>query len=410
MVVDADAKRLQGLVSSLQGRKVDLASFSNGADAWAAVQRQPPAVILCAALPATEESIQFCARVKTGVRKVRFVAYTPQEDETLRLPFLESGVDEFVSEEQLARILPGMISLVSGQDMPLSAQADRQMFFRLKDGELGNVLQFLNFSARTGRLELVFPATDPEKAELLIDKGEIVHAAFRGLDGLEAIALMLIKGEAEAHFFETTEVKPHNLTLSLSQLLLEATVVADENRDAEAALGDLNVIPQRATPACPPGMEADPVIVWEDIDGVMPLGEILTDLAMGVQRGKRAVKKLLDAKGIRLLSAQDAGVSPQTRVEALFKKVRRRLQAATGPDEIRVLLAHLQTLGRRRPQAGALALGALTGSPNSLKIAHLVCRAECGGQALAVEGSEVECARCGARMTVKSVASYALKS
>jgi hypothetical protein len=104
------------------------------------------------------------------------------------------------------------------------------MFFKLQAGELSSALQFLCMTGRQGLLDLNFDGDD--KGVMYLDDGTVVHAEFQGITGLDAMAMMVSAGEADAKFIADRKADSSSLEMPISQLLLEATVRGDELRSA----------------------------------------------------------------------------------------------------------------------------------------------------------------------------------
>lgn len=109
-------------------------------------------------------------------------------------------------------------------------EAAVDMFFKLQAGELSSALQFLCMSNRQGLLDLDFNGDD--KGLMYLDNGTVIQAEFQGITGLDAMALMVSAGEADAKFIADKKADSSSLEMPISQLLLEATVRGDELRSA----------------------------------------------------------------------------------------------------------------------------------------------------------------------------------
>lgn len=101
------------------------------------------------------------------------------------------------------------------------------MYLKLNDDELSNALQFLCMTSREGELALNFAAGDVP-GQLFLKGGTMVYAQFGKYEGLEAMARMLKKGAADASFFEGRPEPKRNIDMSISGILLNASVMGDE--------------------------------------------------------------------------------------------------------------------------------------------------------------------------------------
>jgi len=93
----------------------------------------------------------------------------------------------------------------------------------------------------------------------------------------------------------------------------------------------------------------------------------------------------------------------------LFNRIRCQLQQTPDPEFQKSLLSHLQSLCRGKLTPEQALNVSMRNFPQTLSIQHATCRAECGNQALLVEGSRLECSCCGTPMLIRNGASYGLK-
>lgn len=408
LVIDSDARRLQETAAALRQSGAETQVAATPGEAWPLLDGQPPPdlVVLAGTPDAMTAIADFCARLKTtpGPAKPLF-AYVPGDNEAGRLHLLENGADEAVTGPAW---LTELRAVVAGGRPDQPAAGQQQMFFKLKTGELGNVLQFLNFSARNGRLDITF-ANDHGSGHLYLAQGEVIHAECAGLTGLEAIAEMLGQGDAEGQFFETNILPSPEMALPLSQLMIEATVLADENREARQAFADLDAFPRRDVPACPADSGPDGQVVWNEIDGATPVGVLVAELGLELIRGLRALNQLLAAGTISILPGNAPEVTLEARLDSLLRRTRRRVLNAATTERQGMLLAHLETLAGLRAPGPSDYLGTtLVHFPESVSIQFATCRCDCGNQALQIEGSPVACARCGTPLLPRNRAVYRL--
>lgn len=408
LVIDSDSRRLQETAAALRQSGAEMQTVATPAEAEPLLNSQsPPDMVVVAAPPDGMTGIaEFCARLKTASSTAAALfAYVPGDHEAGRLRLLENGADEAVTGSAW---LTELRTLVIGGRTNSPAAGQQQMFFKLKTGELGNVLQFLNFSARNGRLNIAF-ANDHGGGQLYLAQGEVIHAECAGLTGMDAIAEMLGQGDAEGQFFETSSLPSPEMALPLSQVMIEATVLADENREARQAFADLDAFPRRDVPACPADSAPDELLAWNEIDGATPVGVLVAELGLELTRGLRALNKLLAAGAISVLPGNTPEVTLDARMDSLLRRTRRRVLEAATAERRGILLAHLETLASlRAPSPGDYLGTTLVHFPDSVSIQFATCRCSCGNQALQVEGSPVACARCGTPLLPRNRAVYRL--
>lgn len=101
------------------------------------------------------------------------------------------------------------------------------MYLKLASGELANAIQFLCMSPRTGELRLDCPKSKA-RGSLYLKGGAVVHATFADKHGVPAFSLLLGEPEIEARFLEGRRPPAQTIDMSTDNLLLEASVLADE--------------------------------------------------------------------------------------------------------------------------------------------------------------------------------------
>jgi DNA-binding response OmpR family regulator len=228
ILVDAQAERRRKLTESLASAKVKLTPAETVEQAVDAARGSPADLLLhacdnLAALPSIR-------RLKLSLPGCPLLVYTENFREITRLRTMEIGADEMVQIEVLGReIEPFLPPLTTGTEKggpAAPASTKGQMYLQLNAGEISNALQFLCMTSRHGQLVLTFG--DETKGVVFLKGNTIVHAEYRGKSGTEAIALMLSQGETEALFLEGMDAQTETIQMPLSQILLEASVLADE--------------------------------------------------------------------------------------------------------------------------------------------------------------------------------------
>ncbi|MFA5203266.1 MAG: DUF4388 domain-containing protein [Lentisphaeria bacterium] len=407
LVIDPDPRRREETVTLLQSPETEAQGVATFAEAHPLLEAPTPPepVVLGVTAAGLSEAAAFCAQSSTGASPRTVLAYLPGDDEAGRLRLLENGAETAVTG---AAWMTELRAAVLGGGTAGAAPAEQQMFFKLKTGELGNVLQFLNFSGRNGRLDITFPG-NRDAGHLFISQGEVIQAEYAGLGALEAIAQMLGQGDAEGQFFETTALPAPELLLPLSQLMIEATVLADENREARQAIPDANAIPRRLAADCPADSGPDEQAAWAEMDGATAAGILLAEAGLSPLRGWRALNKLLAAGAIAVLPADSPDISAEARLDSLLRRVRRRIAGAPDNEQRQQRLAHLETLaGLQPPDPGDYLGTTLIHFPDSVSVQFATCLCGCGNQLLMIEGSPVVCARCGTPLWPRNRALYRL--
>ncbi len=191
-------------------------------------------MVVCAAHPSLDHALALAGKLKETRPYLPVIVYDRQVREVARIKCLEQGIDEFVPFDEVAettiffaRLLALRNSDATLADLTATQAGQRgEMYFQLKDDELSNALQFLCMTAREGRLALKFASG--RSGAIFIGNATISHAEYEGLKGLPAIAKMLAGGSMEARFFEGRQPGEITNTRPISQVLIEASVLADE--------------------------------------------------------------------------------------------------------------------------------------------------------------------------------------
>ena len=191
-------------------------------------------VIACCCNTFTLASLDLLRRFKHDLPEAPVVFYTDRFREVTRLRCLEHGADEFVPRDGLVQTIQEIIELLRGagrlavEPEALEVPDKGQMYFQLNEGELSNALQFLCMTSRTGQLVLHFAAG--AEGTVYLDRNTIVRAEYAGKTAVAAIAGMLAAGRMEARFFEGVAAPVTDPGGSISQILIEASVMADESK------------------------------------------------------------------------------------------------------------------------------------------------------------------------------------
>jgi hypothetical protein len=100
---------------------------------------------------------------------------------------------------------------------------------KLGEFPLPDVIQFLTFGRKTGRLVLLDDAHSPH-GELFFHEGEVVHARAGDRTAEEAVFALLEVERGEFEFYCTDEVPARTITVGINQLLLRAAQRMDEDQ------------------------------------------------------------------------------------------------------------------------------------------------------------------------------------
>jgi hypothetical protein len=112
---------------------------------------------------------------------------------------------------------------------------DNVMVFQVGLGELPNVVQYLNFSRRTGKLEVDSKQMLAERGVVCFRDGEVYYARFGHLRGIDAMVEMVQFKTAEAVFIGGESVNATNVEMSARDLVIQVAVAADQKQNEQAA-------------------------------------------------------------------------------------------------------------------------------------------------------------------------------
>ncbi len=231
ILIDPKQERREKLDAILRKECATLQGVGKVEEAISLARRTPPDLFLHACdsiadLPAIR-------RLKMNLPLCPLVAYTENFREITRLRAVEIGADEMVQIEvlpqEIVAFLPSDLTEDAGRERYGAGSetgAKGQMYLQLNVGELSNALQFLCMASRHGQLVLTFG--NETKGNVFLKDGSITHADYLNKNGIEAMARMLMQGETEALFMEGREPQEQTIQMPISQILLEATVMADE--------------------------------------------------------------------------------------------------------------------------------------------------------------------------------------
>ena len=230
ILVDPKAERREKLDALLRNDHAALLCVATVEEAVSLARRSPPHLFLHACDSIRE--LPAIRRLKMNMPHCPLVAYTENFREITRLRAMEIGADEMIQIEMLSQevalFLPRWLTgETDGETAGGGAAAAKgQMYLQLNVGELSNALQFLCMASRHGQLVLTFG--NESKGNVFLKGGSITHADYLGKTGIEAMAFMLMQGETEALFMEDKEAEKQTIEFPISQILLEASVMADE--------------------------------------------------------------------------------------------------------------------------------------------------------------------------------------
>ena len=109
LVVEDDSTIAMGLVAALEHERFRVRHVDNGEDALAAVQSDPPDLLICDIMLPGIDGLQVMRRVKDSHQDLPVIMLTARTDEIDRVMGLEMGADDYVTKpfsvrEVMARV------------------------------------------------------------------------------------------------------------------------------------------------------------------------------------------------------------------------------------------------------------------------------------------------------------------
>lgn len=192
-------------------------------------------VVVCSCRPSLTHTLGVAADLKRERPYLPVVIYDEEVREVARLRCIEQGLDEYVARKELVATVEFLGKLLATRSMGATLEEIKakpgngrqgEMYFQLNGDELSNALQFLCMTSREGRLSLKFDSG--RSGAVFLAQNTLTHAEYEDFEGIEALAKMLSGGSMEARFFEGRKAPRRTNSRPISQVLIEASVMADE--------------------------------------------------------------------------------------------------------------------------------------------------------------------------------------
>ncbi|MCF7854968.1 MAG: DUF4388 domain-containing protein [Candidatus Pacebacteria bacterium] len=242
VLLDQDSAKAQSLAKTLEAAaECDVETHGDAATAAAAVVDSGPVAVMYGCREISSHALDGVTLLREAVGRLPLVAYTDSVHAVMRLRFMEAGADELFSENVLPQALPQVLTWVQAIRETEETKTEGgpagegQMYFQFKEGELSNVLQFICMTSRTGELALEFD--DDTAGSVYVCDNTLTHAAYGKRLGVEAVARMIGRERGEARFFEGHTTPEVTNDKPVSQLLIEASVMADELKAGQSSSG-----------------------------------------------------------------------------------------------------------------------------------------------------------------------------
>ena len=255
LIIDTDVTRTEALTSALSRGGLVVTTAPDGFYALTAVERdRPELVLICGGGSAGIDPVETCAILRAdpslaGVKVGYYLADADGEDTLADLydltifgpiapSLVASKVKRYLSHQPAVQLRSVD---QEGEGMPVDPTRNA-LSGSLEVLNLVELIQVLCQSQQRGRLCILFGG---ELAEVCIDDARVVHSAYQGRAGRDAMVATLAAGQAEtnAEFWfeamsrEETFRFPRTINMSVQQLLLSIAVDFDESTEHSSERG-----------------------------------------------------------------------------------------------------------------------------------------------------------------------------
>jgi DNA-binding response OmpR family regulator len=233
LLLDQQSPQGELLQKGLTGAGFEIVCCAVAEELVKQAQDDGVSLVFCAFERVTAAALAQVKLIKLALTRLPVLVCCERFEEVIRLRFMEVGAEDLIPPEAAVQVARETLESLSQSDEPSAAKtvqlrrpAASEMYFQLHVGELSNALQFLCMTSRTGQLLLSLP--DGRKGHIFIDNNTVTHAEFGDSKDVDAIAGLLAHGNIEARFFDGGKAPEVTSAKSVSQLLIEASVTADE--------------------------------------------------------------------------------------------------------------------------------------------------------------------------------------
>lgn len=252
LVVDGDAATRKFLEQALASAGWTVESANDGTSALDILQTSRVDAILCESTLADMTGLQLHRRLLqvSRLRGVPFILLSSDDSVEALAAALRSGADDYLVKPVDAKSLAVRVeSHVSRQQRQRDAMRSRRYLLAGDFSALNvpDLLTTLSLQRRTGTISVV---TDRAMGEVHIDSGQVVHATYGSLGGLDAFCALFSEDSAQFEFTPQETALPaesRTITNSVLELVMEAARRFDESHKEGGAAMPLPK-PRVATP------------------------------------------------------------------------------------------------------------------------------------------------------------------
>jgi len=176
---------------------------------------------------------------ETRLRGIPFVFFSADTRVETKVVALRAGVDDYLSKPcDPAELSARVIGIVNRQHRQRQIGRDREYTLggHFATMPFPDVVSILELSRRTGVLSITTPRA---VGELCLDAGQVVHAVFGNLSGVEAFYRIMAEGTGQFEFTTGSlpPGSPRTITDSVAALLMEAARLIDHKQADSAKSG-----------------------------------------------------------------------------------------------------------------------------------------------------------------------------
>ena len=179
--------------------------------------------------------LKLCRALKgnAATSQIPFFILTADEGERLAAECLEAGADDFLKKP----IDPDLLSLKIQRALAAQTFADSKagVSGSLQEMSLTDILQSLSANNKNVAITL---ESKGRKGDLYVQGGDIIHAAFDGIQGEEAFFEFMMWEEGQFRIGTCSRFPPRTIQGSVMSLLMEGVRRADEAKSGEGLDAD----------------------------------------------------------------------------------------------------------------------------------------------------------------------------
>lgn len=173
----------------------------------------------------------------------------------------------------------------------------------LSDSTLSEVIQIIEISGRSGRLQIMLTDVD-ERASIYFTKGQVVHASTHRSQGEDAIWELFTWTKGKLLFSEGVAIPPRSINKSNTEIIIEGLKKATKAQDVMQSLPPFETVVKLNTSSLTG--ESDEKLMLEAtewnflilIDGHRTLRQIIDESSLDANAAADLIRELLEQRVI----------------------------------------------------------------------------------------------------------------